>query len=202
MTFKYILSFVIAYLLGSISTSILVSKVMIHDDIRNYGSKNAGATNTLRTVGKLGALYVVIGDILKTVLAVIFARLISENAPIATYIAAIGAVLGHNFPIFFGFRGGKGIIVSVVAMFFADPILAALVTVISITIMAISKYVSLGSIIGAVLFLVLSIVKHWGDLPFIVFAAILSLLAIYRHKTNIKRLISGTENKISLKKKN
>ena len=200
MTFKYILSFVIAYLLGSISTSILVSKIMIGDDIRNYGSKNAGATNTLRTVGKLGALYVVIGDILKTVLAVIFARLISENAIIATYIAAIGAVLGHNFPIFFGFRGGKGIIVSVVAMFFADPILGALVTVISIIIMAISKYVSLGSVIGAVLFLFLSIVKHCGDLPFIVFAAILSLLAIYRHKTNIKRLISGTENKISFNK--
>lgn len=191
----------IAYLLGSINTSIIVSKIMIGDDIRNHGSGNAGATNTLRTVGKKGAFFVVLGDVLKTVIAIIVARLISHDNSQATYIAGIGAVLGHNFPVYFKFRGGKGIIVSTVAMLFADSILGLFVVIISIGIMAVSRYVSLGSISGAVLFVIFSLIFHGQESDFVVFAFILALLAIYMHRSNVKRLLSGTENKLSFGKK-
>lgn len=197
-----VVTLLIAYLLGSINTSIIISKIMIGDDIRNHGSANAGATNTLRTVGKKGALFVVIGDVLKTVAAILIARLILKDNLAATYIAGIGAVLGHNFPLYFKFKGGKGIIVSTVAMLFSDPILGLVVVILAILIMAVSRYVSLGSILGAVLFVVLSILFHRQDLDFIVFAFILAVLAIYMHKSNIQRLISGTENKLSFGKKN
>ncbi len=192
---------IIAYLLGSINTSIIVSKIMIGDDIRNHGSGNAGATNTLRTVGKKGALFVVLGDVLKTVIAILIAKLISSS-PSSVYIAGIGAVLGHNFPLYFKFKGGKGIIVSTVSIIFADPILGLATVVIALLIMAVSKYVSLGSILGAVVFVILSLVFKFANTEFVVFAFILATLAIYMHKSNIVRLVKGNENKLSFKKKN
>ncbi len=199
---KNLIVLIIAYLLGSINTSIIISKIMIGDDIRNHGSGNAGATNTLRTVGKKGALFVVIGDILKTVIAILIARLIHEDNAYATYLAGIGAVLGHNFPLYFRFKGGKGIIVSTVSMLFAAPVIGLVVALTAIGIMAVSRYVSLGSILGAALFFVLSVVFHYQDTNFVVFSGILALLAIYMHKSNIVRLINKTENKLSFGKKN
>ncbi len=187
---------VIAYLLGSINTSIIVSKILIGDDIRNHGSGNAGATNTLRTVGKKGAILVVLGDVLKAVIAILAAKLISPE-PVAVYIAGLGAVLGHNFPLYFGFKGGKGIIVSTVAIIFSDPILGLITMVVAILIMAVSRYVSLGSILGAVLFVVLALVFKAANTEFIVFAIMLAVLAIYMHKSNIARLLAGKENKLS-----
>ncbi len=187
---------VTAYLLGSINTSIIVSKIMIGDDIRNHGSGNAGATNTLRTVGKKGALLVVLGDVLKAVIAVLIANLISDNS-VAVYIAGIGAVLGHNFPLYFKFKGGKGIIVSTVAILFADPVLGVITAIVAILIMAVSRYVSLGSILGAVLFVILALMFKTTDAEFVVFAIMLALLAIYMHRSNISRLLAGKENKLS-----
>ncbi len=201
MVFIYnLLILLIAYLLGSISTSIIASKLMIGDDIRNHGSGNAGATNALRTLGKKGAIIVVIGDVLKTVIAILAAKLILKDNPSAVYIAGIGAVLGHNFPLYFKFKGGKGIVVSTTVMLFADPIIGIIVTVFALTIMAITRYVSLGSILGAALFAVLSLVFKQNNPDFVVFALMLALLAIYMHKGNISRLLSGTENKLSFKK--
>ncbi len=200
MFFYKLLALAIAYLLGSFSTSIIVSKIMIGDDIRNHGSGNAGATNTLRTVGKKGAILVVIGDILKTVVAILVAKYILKGEPNAVFIAGLGAVLGHNFPLYFKFKGGKGIVVSTVSMLFADPILGLVVVIVAISIMAISKYVSLGSILGAVLFVVLSLIFKSSNPDFIVFAIMLATLAIYMHKGNLARLLSGTENKLSFKK--
>ncbi|MBQ9757530.1 MAG: glycerol-3-phosphate 1-O-acyltransferase PlsY [Clostridia bacterium] len=202
LIFYNLITLIVSYLLGSINTSIIVSKIMIGDDIRNHGSGNAGATNTLRTVGKKGALFVLLGDVLKTVVAIMAAKLFLPDNQQATYIAGIGAVLGHNFPVFFKFKGGKGIIVSTVAMLFADPIIGIFVIVVSIGIMAVSRYVSLGSISGAALFVIFSLIFHGQDTDFIVFALILAVLAIYMHKGNIKRLLSGTENKLSFKKNN
>lgn len=195
-----ILAFLAAYLIGSINSAIIVSKIMLHDDIRKYGSGNAGATNALRTLGKKGAIPVVIGDLLKAVIAILFAKLICSDSSLAVYIAGIGVVLGHNFPIYFGFRGGKGILVSLVAILFADPKIGLIAAVSAILIMAITKYVSLGSISGAVIFLVLGLTFRFGDVYFCIFAAIISLLAIIRHKTNIQRLLNGTESKLSFKK--
>ncbi len=192
--------FIFSYLMGSINSAIIASKIMLHDDIRNYGSGNAGATNALRTLGKKGAAFVAAGDILKAVIAVGLTKLFSNNDQIAVYISGIGVVLGHNFPIFFGFRGGKGIIVSLVAILFADWRIGLISAVAAILIMAVSKYVSLGSISGAAIFLVLGLIFRRGDLPFCVFAVIVSGLAIIRHRSNIKRLLSGTENKLGAKK--
>ncbi len=200
MLVKNLIVLILAYLLGSISTSIIVSKIMIGDDIRNHGSGNAGATNTLRTVGKLGAILVILGDCLKAILAILIAKAITQNANVAIYIAGIGAVLGHNFPLYFNFKGGKGIVVSTVAILFADPTIGSIVVVIAILIMAISRYVSLGSILGAVLFVLLSLIFKTQNSEFIAFAFILAILAIYMHKSNIKRLLSGTESKLSFKK--
>lgn len=195
-----ILAFLAAYLIGSINSAIIVSKIMLHDDIRKYGSGNAGATNALRTLGKKGAIPVVIGDLLKAVIAILFAKLICSDSSLAVYMAGIGVVLGHNFPIYFGFRGGKGILVSLVAILFADPKIGLIAAVSAILIMAITKYVSLGSVSGAVIFLVLGLTFRFGDVYFCIFAAIISLLAIIRHKTNIQRLLNGTESKLSFKK--
>ncbi len=201
MTFIYnLLTLLIAYLLGSINTSIIASKLMIGDDIRNHGSGNAGATNALRTLGKKGAIIVVIGDVLKAVIAILIAKLILTDNQSAVYIAGIGAVLGHNFPLYFKFKGGKGIIVSATVMLFADPVIGIIVTVVALSIMAITRYVSLGSISGAALFAVLSLIFKTSNTDFVVFALMLALLAIYMHKGNIARLLSGTENKLSFKK--
>ena len=200
MIIKNLVVLLIAYLLGSINTSIIVSKIMINDDIRNHGSGNAGATNTLRTVGKLGALFVVIGDILKTVIAILIAKFILDFNPSSVYIAGLGTVLGHNFPLYFKFKGGKGIVVSTVAMIFAAPIIGLVVAILAILIMWISRYVSLGSISGAVILVIMGFIFKSSDPDFIVFSLMLAILAIYMHRDNIKRLISGTENKFSFKK--
>lgn len=202
-----ILSTVIAYLIGSVSTAILVGKVLSGDDIRNHGSGNAGATNALRTYGKKTALLVLLGDVLKAVVAVGVARLIWNLADmtdaawhIMLYASTVAAVLGHNFPLYFKFRGGKGVLVSTVAIFFADWRIGLCVLVIALSVMIISKFVSLGSVIGAVADVILVAWLHGGDWLFLGHALILATLLIFMHRTNIKRLLNGTENKLGQKK--
>ncbi len=197
------LSFLMAYFIGSISSAILVGKIMAGDDIRHHGSGNAGATNALRTYGKKAAVFVVVGDCLKAVVAILLAKLLagdSNDADLAVYAAGLGAVLGHNFPVYFHFRGGKGIIVSTVCMLFADWQLALAVIAFSLLIMIVFRYVSLGSILGAFAFAVVGSLWHWGDIAFVVFAILLGGLAILMHRSNIKRLLQGTENRLGKKK--
>ena len=199
---KFLAVFVLSYLIGSINSSIIVSKIFIKDDIRNHGSKNAGATNALRVMGKKGGILTLVGDILKTVISVLIAMLIlSEDKNIAIYTAGIAVALGHNFPVWFGFKGGKGVAVSITAFFFADYKIALIVLVLSLLIMIITKYVSLGSVLGAVLCLVLSLILRTYDVYYICFVIVVSLLVIIRHKANIIRLIKGTENKLGSSKK-
>ena len=199
-----ILIFIGSYLIGSINSAIVTGKIVAGDDIRQHGSGNAGATNVLRTYGKLCAVFVVLGDCLKSAVSCLLAILIAnitplgaDNVNLAVYAAGIGAAAGHNYPIFFNFRGGKGILVSVIAYFFADWKIALAITIISLVLIAVTRYVSLGSVIGAVLFIVFAFIFKLNDLPYIIFVIILSSLAIYRHKENIKRLIKGTERKIT-----
>lgn len=199
--------FLVAYLIGSISTAIIVGRFMAGDDIRSHGSGNAGATNALRTYGKKAAVFVVLGDCLKAVVAILVgmieAKVIGANAQtiqLAVYIAGVGAVLGHNFPLYFKFRGGKGILVSTVVILFADWKIGLAVIVFSILIMAITRYVSLGSVLGSVALVILGFIFHFGDTPYLIFAVILAVSAIFMHRGNIKRLINGTENKLGSKK--
>ena len=156
---KYILILIISYLLGSINTSIIVGRIKSGEDIRQFGSGNAGATNTLRTFGKTAAVLVVVGDVLKAVISILVAKLISGE-DIAVYIASIGVIFGHNFPVFFEFKGGKGIVVSATASLFADWRVGLVIIIIALLIMIITKYVSLGSIIGACLIVVFGFLNY------------------------------------------
>lgn len=196
---KFFIIFLTAYLLGSINTSIIFGKVKAGKDIRKFGSGNAGATNTLRTFGKSAALFVVIGDVIKTVIALLIARFILKSDD-SVYLASIGVILGHNFPLYFGFKGGKGIVVSATACLFTDYRIGLAVIIISVLIMIITKYVSLGSIFGAVLMPVAGLIIRGYDVHYLFFSLIVGGLAVFMHRKNIIRLVNGTENKLSFSK--
>lgn len=199
---KIILSAIIGYLLGSINTSIIVGKVFFKTDVRNYGSGNAGATNTLRTLGKGAAIAVVLGDFLKGVLACIVGRyLAGEITPgvyAGEYIGGMFAVIGHNWPVFFGFRGGKGVMTSFAISLFFSPLASLICLASFIVVVSITKYVSLGSMIGAVLFPLTAFLLN-EPLLMVLVGIFLATLIIARHHSNIKRLIEGNEKKIKFK---
>lgn len=197
---------VISYLIGSINSSIIISKAVTGKDIRQSGSGNAGATNMLRTMGKKYAVITLIIDILKGVVSILLAKLaIKFGAPTeSTYIAGVCAVLGHNFPVFFGFKGGKGVATSLGVVLLLDWKIGLCVLVFAIALMAITRYVSLGSIMAAVAFMAAQIVMMFIRNSFnavqLICVLILGILLIVRHRANIVRLIKGTENKLGSKK--
>lgn len=192
----------LSYFIGSINFSIILCKIKTGKDIRSFGSGNAGATNALRTLGKGAGISVLILDALKTVLAVFLSKKIcSGDQSAALYISAIGTVLGHNYPLWFGFKGGKGIVVSITSVYLADWRLGLVITVFALIVMAATKYVSLGSICGALLLMTLSLIFKRSDDMFMLFSFAVSILALYRHKENIKRLKEGKENKLNFSKK-
>ena len=192
---------VFSYLIGSISSAIIVGKFFGIKDIRKHGSGNAGATNTLRVAGKKAALFTYLGDALKAVIAVIGARLIFDGPTqnIAVYTAALFVVLGHDFPVFFGFKGGKGIVTSGAAILCLDWRIGLIIHAIALVLIAVTRYVSLGSVSAAVAFLILTLIFHYGDIYAIIIAFIMSAVAIYLHRGNIKRLINKTERKLGHK---
>lgn len=190
-----IISGVLGYLLGSINTSIIVGK-LYGTDIRKHGSGNAGLTNSLRVLGKKAAVFVLLGDVLKGVISCIIGSVAAEN--IGLMAAGAGAVLGHNWPLYFNFKGGKGVLVSASVFFMMDWRIALITLGIFIIIVAITRYVSLGSIICAAVFPILAVIFK-KDTGFILFSAAIGLLAIIRHKANIERIIHGTESKLSFK---
>lgn len=197
-----LITLLIGYLIGSINSSIIIGKILTGKDLRDYGSGNAGATNALRVLGKKAGILTFVFDALKTVIAILICQAIfKENKEIAIYLSGIGTVLGHNYPLWFKFKGGKGIVVSVVTIFFADWKIGLFIFIVSLFIMIISRYVSLGSVVGSVLLIILAFIFKWDNIPYIVYALIISSLAIFRHRANILRLISGTENKLNFSKK-
>jgi glycerol-3-phosphate acyltransferase PlsY len=199
MIWKYLVLCVIGYCIGSLNSSILVSK-LYRKDVRNEGSKNAGLTNTLRVLGKKAAIMVLVMDILKGVIVTGIGYLMIRDSARGAMIGGLFAVIGHIFPVFFGFKGGKGILISLSVLFCCDYRIALIGLGLFILIVAVTRYVSLGSIGGMVLAPVLSVVfRH--DLFFIICMCVLSILTIFMHRGNIKRLIQGKENKLSFKKK-
>ncbi|WHH59866.1 glycerol-3-phosphate 1-O-acyltransferase PlsY [Petroclostridium sp. X23] len=196
---KVVLAAIISYLLGSINSSILVGRLWANVDIRNYGSGNAGATNTLRTLGKSAAVVVLLGDVLKGVIGVIIGKYIAGD--LGMLAAGVACVLGHNFPVYFGFKGGKGILTSAAVVFMVNWKIGLILLLLVIAIIAITRYVSLGSIIGAGLYPVVVFLMDNRGSEFIIFAFCIAVLAVYRHKENIKRLFEGTESKIGSKVK-
>ena len=209
----YILVAVIAYLIGSINCSILISKKMAGFDVREKGSGNAGTTNVLRTVGKKAAALTLLGDILKGVVSVLVAVLVGTLVPdinraILVELAAFFAAIGHAYPIYFGFKGGKAVATSLGILLVVNWKIGLICLLFGVLIIALTRMVSLGSITGAVLFAVLTIFIHDSyiagipyDYTFIIFGFALASFVIFKHRSNLKRIIAGNENKISFSKK-
>ena len=201
---------IIAYLIGSINFSVIISKKMAGFDVREKGSGNAGTTNMLRSVGKKGAAITLVCDILKGVVAILIAMFIGwafkvENQSLLVQIAGIAVVIGHTFPIFFGFKGGKGVATSLGILIMTNWQIGLICLVFGIVLIALTRMVSLGSCTAAVLFPVLTLfisenyIVSQGS-GYFVYSVILAIIVLFNHRSNIKRILSGTENKISFKK--
>ena len=188
---------IIGYLLGSINASVVIGKFVYKKDVREHGSKNAGLTNTLRVLGKKAAIMVLVMDILKGVIACFIGMAL--NPQYGALIGGFFAVVGHNWPLYFNFKGGKGILTTATILMVIDWKIALIALGVFLVVVITTKYVSLGSIIGA-LSIVLTSILFNNDIYFISVLTLLSLIAIYRHKANIKRLIKGEENKLNFKK--
>lgn len=200
-----------AYLLGSVNCAVLFSTVFFGEDIRSHGSGNAGTTNMLRTYGAKAAALTFAGDILKGVCAVLLGRLLfsllgaEAQQTYGAYLAGYTAILGHMFPLYFRFKGGKGVATGLGAVCAINPAVFGVVFTVGILIAAISGFVSLASLSGAVLFPMLlagsMLLKNGVISPMeLLLACGIALLVIYNHRENIKRLLSGTENKFYKKK--
>ena len=194
---KMLLVVVIGYLLGSISSGVLLSKAIMKKDIRTQGSGNAGTTNMLRIHGKGMALVTFLCDILKGVIAVYIGKWL-VGGELGGVLGVLGAVLGHNYPIFFGFKGGKGIATSFGSLLFVYPVQALIAFSAFLILVFITHYVSVGSIVAAFTLPALVILTTpfdpiiWGIMAF------LGTMVIYRHKSNIVRLMQHKENKLDL----
>ena len=205
-----IVTAIIAYLIGSINFSVIFSKKMAGFDIREKGSGNAGTTNMLRAVGKMGALVTLLCDILKGIVAILIAMFIGwafqiENQSLLVQIAGIAVVIGHTFPIFFGFKGGKGVATSLGILIMSNWQIGLICLVFAIVLMALTRMVSLGSCAAAVLFPVLTlfIKDHYivtQGSGYFIYSVILAGIVLFNHRSNIQRILAGEENKISFSK--
>ena len=201
---------IIAYLIGSINFSVIFSKKFAGFDVREKGSGNAGSTNMLRSVGKGAAVLTLLCDILKGVVAILIAigigNLVKDaDKGLLVQIAGVAVVLGHTFPIFFGFKGGKGVATSLGILLMTNWQIGLICLVFALVLMVLTQMVSLGSCAAAVLFPVLTlfikehyIVAEGGN--YFIYSVILAVIVLYNHRSNIKRMLNGTENKLSLKK--
>ena len=198
-----ILTIVIGYLLGSISTGVLISKTFAKTDIRTQGSGNAGTTNMLRILGRRMALYTFIGDMLKGIIAVFIGKAL-VGGELGGVLGVVGAVLGHYYPLYFGFKGGKGIATSFGSLLFVFPVQALLAFSVFLILVAVTRYVSVGSVAAAITLPALVFLTCPENMLVCVITACIGLSVIWRHRANIKRLLSHTESKLdfnTLKKK-
>ena len=200
---KIFAALALGYLLGSLNTAVIVGKIY-GKDIRSHGSKNAGLTNTLRILGKSAAVFVLAGDILKGVISCFIGLFLSvyfysgEAKDCVSLLAAgAGAVIGHNWPVYFGFKGGKGALTAVAVLFMVDWVMALLCLGFFVIIVALTRYVSLGTICATMLVAAISFIPVFENtLYFYIFACLMAFMVIFRHMENIQRLLSGTENKL------
>lgn len=199
MTFlKWILIAVAAYFLGNISTGLLVGRAVGHIDIRKTGSGNAGTTNIMRTLGWFPSVMTLLGDVLKAVIAVLFGRMLAGET--GQYIAGVAVLLGHNWPVCFGFKGGKGMASSLGIIIATEPLLALVLFAVQVIILVVTKYMSVASLCTAVLYPVLVALLHHDNAAYVIFAVIAGALAVFSHRGNIRRLMTHTENKLDFSK--
>ena len=191
-----------AYFLGSINFAIYVSKTAYHKDIRDYGSKNAGMTNMMRTFGTKAAAIVLAGDVMKAVISVSLGMLLCGID--VAYVAGIVCILGHCFPVYYGFKGGKGFATAAGMVLAADPLVFFFCLIIFVLVVWATKFISAGSMLSALFFpLILSMVHRvpFGiSLTMALSSVFLALFILFSHRENIARILSGTEKKFSFKK--
>lgn len=206
---------ILSYLLGSLNFGVILSNKLKKDDIRNYGSGNAGTTNMLRKYGKGYAFLTIVGDMLKVVAAAFIALKMMEYTPqtlnevgidvsidrniFIKSFAGFFCVVGHIFPCFFKFKGGKGVATAGGMVFVVDWRIALILLAVFIIVVAFTKYVSLGSIIMALLYPALMFAFH-RSIALTIIAAVFTLIVVIAHRGNIKKLLNHTENKITDKK--
>ena len=204
-----------SYLLGSVNRAIIVSKVLFGDDVRKHGSGNAGMTNMLRTYGKKAAALTLIGDMMKTVLSVGMAGLFfgfqyigGMSVNHVLYVAGLLAAIGHVFPCFYLFKGGKGVLVTATMGLILTPLVFLALFVIFVIAVALWRYISLGSVTVAVLYPVAldfyfkAVLHAQPSGPILLTSMLLAALIVWCHRENLKRITNRTENKFSFGKKN
>ncbi len=195
----YAASAVAGYLLGSISTGLIVAGTNTNVDLRKEGSKSTGATNVLRVLGKKPAAITFIGDFLKVLVACIIGSLLAVHE--GGMVAGLAGIIGHNWPVYYQFKGGKGVASSVAVMLYLYPVPGLIAVASFFLVLAVTKYVSLGSMVMLTLFAGIVIVSNLNNWFICLWAVIVAGLCIYRHRANIDRLLKGTENKVSAKGK-
>lgn len=183
-----------AYLIGSIPFGLIVGKVIWKKDLRKFGSHNIGATNAWRVLGRKAGLLVFILDFLKGQLGVLLGAWFMAN-PCAMVLGGLLAMLGHMFPIFLGFRGGKGVATGLGVIAALMPKITAIVFIVWLVIVLITRYVSLGSIVASTLAVILAAIFN-VPMPYFIFVMVAAIFIIFRHRDNIKRLKEGRENKV------
>lgn len=186
---------VAGYLLGSISTGVVLSRAFAKTDIRSQGSGNAGTTNMLRVLGRKMALLTFIGDMLKGIIAVFIGKWL-VGGELGGLLGVIGAVLGHYYPLYFGFKGGKGIATSFGSLLFVFPVQALLAFAVFLILVAITHYVSVGSVAAAVTLPLLIVITRFSEPVLWIITVCIGASVIWRHRANIKRLMNHTENKL------
>ena len=191
-----------SYFLGSINFAIIISGKKYKQDIRDFGSKNAGMTNMMRTYGKKAAGFTLLGDALKAVISCLIGYILLGH--LGSYLAGLFCIIGHIFPAYYRFKGGKGVITTAVAILMCDPFVFLLLFLIFVIIVLFTRYISLGSVICVMLYPILldrmSRILTGQATPYTIFAIIAAILVVIKHRQNIKRLFQGKESKFSFKK--
>lgn len=204
---KLALTAVIAYFLGCCNSALILSKYILHDDVRGHGSGNAGLTNFYRTFGKKKVIFVILGDLAKAMLscllggALVGGALGGGAAMVAAgkLVGGIFCMLGHSFPCMFGFKGGKGVLCGAGVILMMDWRIALVCLGVFAILVAATRWVSLGSMVAAVLFPVNCWVIY-QSVPVVLLAVVAGLLIVVRHRDNAKRIAEGTENRFEIKK--
>ena len=205
---------IVAYCIGSINFSVILSKKMAGFDVREKGSGNAGTTNMLRSVGKKAAAITLLCDVLKGIVAIVISMIVGKivegsNRELLLQVAGIAVVIGHTFPIFFEFKGGKGVATSLGILLMSNWKIGLICLVFALVLMILTRMVSLGSCVAAILFPVLTLfindsytilTEGKNGSTYFIYSVLLAIIVLYNHRSNIKRLMNGTENRISFSK--
>ena len=203
MALRIVLAVLAGYFLGNLNGAFIMYRLLTHEDIRKSGSGNAGLTNFMRNFGPSKGIWVLVIDIAKAVLACLLGKLLLAPlgmGQLGLMIGALAVSIGHDFPVLLGFHGGKGIVCGFAVAMCVDWRCALIIVVIFAISLAITRYVSLSSILGALGFCISFLMLHWHEPIVAAFGVVIGLLAIFMHRANIKRLLSGTEKKATFSK--